>query len=179
MDSNWPLPVPRSISVSRYATIPPSYAYLHMHLPLQLPIPVCLNHAASADFSFSSGECFSDFCCSEKGPHWTRLLWISSWSFTTVFSMDRVSSKMQIQHVPYVHQLTLNFYLPLTVNGFHLPLLFIFHSLCGGKKLTTRGTRPHYQWKSHWTVTIPGKTRRVLLHHDGSKHCTCPLNKCI
>jgi hypothetical protein len=37
----------------------------------------------------------------------------------------------------------------------------------------------HYQWKSHWTVTIPGKTRCVLLHYDSSKHCTCPLNKFI
>jgi hypothetical protein len=37
----------------------------------------------------------------------------------------------------------------------------------------------HYQWKSHWTVTIPGKTRCVLLHDDSSKHCTCPLNKSI
>jgi hypothetical protein len=37
----------------------------------------------------------------------------------------------------------------------------------------------HYQWKSHWTVTIPGKTRCVLLHRDSSKHCTCPMNKFI
>jgi hypothetical protein len=25
----------------------------------------------------------------------------------------------------------------------------------------------------------PSKTQRVLLHDDGSKHCTCPLNKFI
>jgi hypothetical protein len=37
----------------------------------------------------------------------------------------------------------------------------------------------YYQWKSHWTVIIPGKTRCVLLHYDSSKHCTCPLNKFI
>jgi hypothetical protein len=28
----------------------------------------------------------------------------------------------------------------------------------------------HYQCKSHGTVTIPGKTRCVLLHCDSSKH---------
>jgi hypothetical protein len=32
----------------------------------------------------------------------------------------------------------------------------------------------HYQWKSHWTVAIPVKTRCVLLHCDSSKHGTCP-----
>jgi hypothetical protein len=37
----------------------------------------------------------------------------------------------------------------------------------------------HYQWKSHWTVTIPGKNWCVLLHYDSSKHCTCPLNNFI
>jgi hypothetical protein len=37
----------------------------------------------------------------------------------------------------------------------------------------------HYQWKSRWTVTIPVKTRCVLLHYDSSKHYTCPLNKVI
>jgi hypothetical protein len=38
---------------------------------------------------------------------------------------------------------------------------------------------PHYQWKSHWTLTIPDKTQCNLLHYDSSKHCTCPLNKFI
>jgi hypothetical protein len=28
-------------------------------------------------------------------------------------------------------------------------------------------------------VTIPDETRCILLHYDSSKHCTCPLNKCI
>jgi hypothetical protein len=37
----------------------------------------------------------------------------------------------------------------------------------------------HYQWKPHWTITIPRKTRCVLLQYDSSKHCTCPLNKSI
>jgi hypothetical protein len=37
----------------------------------------------------------------------------------------------------------------------------------------------HYQWKSHWTVTIPGRTRRASLHYDSSKNCKSPLNKCI
>jgi hypothetical protein len=37
----------------------------------------------------------------------------------------------------------------------------------------------HYQWKSHRKVSIPGKTRCVLLHYDSSKHCICPLNKFI
>jgi hypothetical protein len=36
----------------------------------------------------------------------------------------------------------------------------------------------HYQ-KSHWTVTIPGKIRCVLLQHDRPKHCTCPPNTII
>jgi hypothetical protein len=36
------------------------------------------------------------------------------------------------------------------------------------------GRLPHYQWKSHWTITI---TITVLLHYDSSKHCTYPLNK--
>jgi hypothetical protein len=36
-----------------------------------------------------------------------------------------------------------------------------------------------YQWKSHRTITIRGKTRCVLLYCAISKHCTCPLNKCI
>jgi hypothetical protein len=27
------------------------------------------------------------------------------------------------------------------------------------------------------TITIPGRTRCVLLHYDSSKHCTYPLNK--
>jgi hypothetical protein len=31
--------------------------------------------------------------------------------------------------------------------------------------------------KSHRTVTIPGRTRRVLLHDDSSKHRKCPLSK--
>jgi hypothetical protein len=30
---------------------------------------------------------------------------------------------------------------------------------------------PRYQWKSHWTITIRGKTRCVLLHFDSSKRC--------
>jgi MFS-type transporter involved in bile tolerance (Atg22 family) len=37
----------------------------------------------------------------------------------------------------------------------------------------------HYQWKSHWTVTISGKTRCVLLHYDSPKYSTPPLNKFI
>jgi len=37
------------------------------------------------------------------------------------------------------------------------------------------GRLPHYQWKSHWTITIRGKTRCVLLHFDSSKRCICPL----
>ena len=32
-------------------------------------------------------------------------------------------------------------------------------------------------WKSHWTITIRGKTRCVLLHFDSSKRCVCPLYK--
>jgi hypothetical protein len=36
-----------------------------------------------------------------------------------------------------------------------------------------------YQWKSQWTVTIPGRTRCALLHYGISKRCTCPLNKRI
>ena len=36
---------------------------------------------------------------------------------------------------------------------------------------------PHYQWKSHWTITIRGKTRCVLLHFDSSKRFVCPLYK--
>jgi len=39
------------------------------------------------------------------------------------------------------------------------------------------GRLPHYQWKSHWTITIRGKTRCVLLHFDSSKRCVCPLYK--
>jgi hypothetical protein len=38
---------------------------------------------------------------------------------------------------------------------------------------------PRYQWKPHWTVTIPGITRFVLLQYDSSNHCTCPLNRFI
>jgi hypothetical protein len=34
---------------------------------------------------------------------------------------------------------------------------------------------PHYQWKSHWTITIRGKIRYVLLHFDSSKRCVCSL----
>jgi hypothetical protein len=37
----------------------------------------------------------------------------------------------------------------------------------------------HYQWKSHWTITIPSETQCVFLHYDSSGHCTCPLNKFI
>jgi hypothetical protein len=37
----------------------------------------------------------------------------------------------------------------------------------------------HYEWKWHWSVTTAGKTRYPLLYYDSSKHCTCPLNKCI
>ena len=39
------------------------------------------------------------------------------------------------------------------------------------------GRLPHYEWKSHWTITIRGKTRCVLLHFDSSKRCVCPLYK--
>jgi hypothetical protein len=35
----------------------------------------------------------------------------------------------------------------------------------------------HYQWKSLWTITIPGKTRRILLHYDCSKRCAYPVSK--
>jgi hypothetical protein len=35
-----------------------------------------------------------------------------------------------------------------------------------GKTLTTGGTLPHYQWKSHRTITIRGKTWCVLLYYD-------------
>jgi hypothetical protein len=41
------------------------------------------------------------------------------------------------------------------------------------------GRLPYYQWKSHWTITTPGNTRFILLHHDSSKHCICPLIKFI
>jgi hypothetical protein len=34
---------------------------------------------------------------------------------------------------------------------------------------------PHYQWKSHWTITIRSATRCVLLHFDSSKRCVCSL----
>jgi hypothetical protein len=34
----------------------------------------------------------------------------------------------------------------------------------------------HYQYKSRWTVTIPGKTHRIFLHYNSSKHCTRLLN---
>jgi hypothetical protein len=37
------------------------------------------------------------------------------------------------------------------------------------------GALPHYQWKSHWAITIRGKTLCVLLHFDSSKHCLCSL----
>jgi hypothetical protein len=37
----------------------------------------------------------------------------------------------------------------------------------------------HYQLRSQWIVTIPGKTRYVLLHYDSSNHRTCPLNTFI
>jgi hypothetical protein len=37
----------------------------------------------------------------------------------------------------------------------------------------------HYQWRSHWTLTSPAKTRRVLLYYGSSKHCTWSLNKFI
>jgi hypothetical protein len=40
------------------------------------------------------------------------------------------------------------------------------------------GGLPHYQWKSHWTITIRGKTRCVLLHFDSSERCVCPLYAC-
>jgi len=39
------------------------------------------------------------------------------------------------------------------------------------------GRLPHYKWKSHWTITIRGKTRCVLLHFDSSKCCVCSLYK--
>jgi hypothetical protein len=38
---------------------------------------------------------------------------------------------------------------------------------------------PAFPWKSHWTMTISGKTLCILLHYDSSKHSTCPLNKGI
>jgi hypothetical protein len=41
------------------------------------------------------------------------------------------------------------------------------------------GRLPHFQWKSHRTITIRGKTRCVLLYYDISKHGICPLRKCI
>jgi hypothetical protein len=34
----------------------------------------------------------------------------------------------------------------------------------------------HYQWMSHWTITIPCKTVSLLLHYNSSKHFTCSLN---
>jgi hypothetical protein len=36
---------------------------------------------------------------------------------------------------------------------------------------------PHYQWKSHWTITIRGKTRCVLLYFDSLKRCVYPVYK--
>jgi hypothetical protein len=32
---------------------------------------------------------------------------------------------------------------------------------------------------THWTRTLPGKTRCIFLNYSRSKHCTYPLNKCI
>jgi hypothetical protein len=37
-----------------------------------------------------------------------------------------------------------------------------------------RGLR-HYQWKSHWAITIRGKTRCVLLYFDSSPRCVFSL----
>jgi hypothetical protein len=37
----------------------------------------------------------------------------------------------------------------------------------------------NYQWKPHSTITIRDKIRRVFLHYDSSKHCTCSVDKFI
>jgi hypothetical protein len=34
-----------------------------------------------------------------------------------------------------------------------------------------------YQWKLHWTVATPGKTRCALLHYDTTKYGKCSTNK--
>ena len=44
-----------------------------------------------------------------------------------------------------------------------------------GKRLTTGGTSAALP--IHWTITIRGKTRCVLLHFDSWKRCVCPLYK--
>jgi hypothetical protein len=82
---------------------------------------VCLSHIASADSSFPSGEHFSDLLCLEKASHWTHLLSIRPWFFTTVFSVGTESSSViLVQHLhQYVHQLVAKnlFYHSMYINS--------------------------------------------------------------
>jgi hypothetical protein len=90
----------------------------------------CLNHAANVLSSFSSGKHFSYFCCFEEGSHWIYFLSISSWFFTTVFSMDAESLKhgaTSSAHLPiFASACSKIFILSLTVIYF----LFFFFIIC-------------------------------------------------
>jgi hypothetical protein len=92
----------------------------------------CLNYAANAHSSSSSGKHFNKFCCLEKGSHWIKLLLISSQFFTIGFSVGIESLKCDACSTcfsictPTCAQI---FILSLIVGDSGFPLLFIFHPL--------------------------------------------------
>jgi hypothetical protein len=90
----------------------------------------CLNYAASADSSSSSGKHFSDFHCLEKGPHWTKLILVSSRFFTIGFSVGtkKLNHDASSPCLPICASTCAKiFILSLTVSDLGFHLLYIFH----------------------------------------------------
>jgi hypothetical protein len=91
-----------------------------------------LNHAASADSSFFSGDHFDDFHCLEEGPHWTYLLSISLQFFTIGFSVgiESLNRDACSTCAPVcASTCTKIFILSLIVCYLGFPLLSTFHPL--------------------------------------------------
>jgi hypothetical protein len=87
----------------------------------------CLNCAASANSSSSSGKHFNYFCCWETDPHWTELPSISSWFFTLGFSISTESLDHDAgsTYVPICAKIVLKYFITYCDWGF--PLLPTFH----------------------------------------------------
>lgn len=89
-----------------------------------------MKHVATADSSFSICECFKDFHCLEKGPHFQSLH-----SFKQLYSVWtlRVPIVTPVRHVPIcASTCIITLILPFTVNAFSaaIQVLLVNMILC-------------------------------------------------
>jgi hypothetical protein len=99
-----------------------------------------------------------------------KLLYLKAYKLSIALSMWRVLRKLL-----YLKAYELS--IALSINVF----VSTRHTVTFGITLlrSTFWNTLHYQLRSHWTITIPGKIRCVLLHCGSSKHCTFHLNTFI